>query len=101
MFKDLKLIKNSPLFNLRESLEDHPYGESNQNGGPISKSKKKGLDNQIRLKYEYLGQVNGKTHIREGFGKCIYDNKIMYEGGWIGGVFGGRGRLIDIRKNNR
>jgi len=53
------------------------------------------------LKYEYLGQVNGKTHIREGFGKCIYDNKIMYEGNWTGGVFGGRGRLLDIRNENR
>jgi hypothetical protein len=100
LFKDLKLIKDSPLWNLRESLEDHPYGDSNQST-PITKAKKKGLDNQIRLKYEYLGQVNGKTAIRDGFGKCIYDNKIMYEGSWAGGVFSGRGRLLDIRNAKR
>lgn len=100
MFKDLNLIKNSPLYNLRESIEDHPYGHSDQTG-PIVKAKKKGLDNQIRLRYQYLGQVNGNTHIREGFGKCVYDNKIMYEGSWTGGVYGGRGRLLDIRNDKR
>ena len=97
LFKEL-LISHPELKSLFDSLDFHDYGPSFlDNYAKLVYKQKEGKDKNLNLNYSYAGQINPKTNKREGRGKCIYENGIVYEGIWNNDVFFGKGRLLDVR----